>query len=268
MCFSSLKEAENCQELYVAHFFLTFLAFPKWLNMCTSDCCQTFHMVFMLDEHGAFLVFPNILFLKCSNIQKSLNNFTVKIHIPFSPINILLYCTCCPSINLSFLCILKWVLDITTLLVEASLLLKSSIIFNRPKLKNPILKYCEYQHFTWQPSILCPLYFKTDNSFKKFDIDGKGGKGVTWCVTKVTAVLLGDYFGFRKWSGSSYRKVEVLQTGSSNINFDKPSPTLPLMNLEALKKISFPEGKRLLSVLFIFSCHGGPLYAANSAVSF
>lgn len=71
MCFSSLKEAENYQDLWVVHFFLTFLSFPKWLNILTPDCFQTFHMVVRLAEHGAFLVFLNILLLKCPNIQKS-----------------------------------------------------------------------------------------------------------------------------------------------------------------------------------------------------
>ena len=55
----------------------------------------------MLDMHGAFLVFANILFLKCLNIWKSEENFVMKTHILIL-INILLFCTYCPSIHLSF----------------------------------------------------------------------------------------------------------------------------------------------------------------------
>lgn len=98
MCFFFFKEAKNQQEQYVVHFFLTFLVFLEWLKMCTPDCYQTFHMILMLDAHGAFLVFFYILLLKHSNIQ-SLKNFPVKSNIPFSPINILLYYTYYPSIH-------------------------------------------------------------------------------------------------------------------------------------------------------------------------
>lgn len=44
---------------------------------------QVFHVVVMLDERGAFVIFPNILIMKCSIMQKSQENFTVKTHSLF-----------------------------------------------------------------------------------------------------------------------------------------------------------------------------------------
>ena len=54
------KEDQEIIRADTMHFFLSFLAFPGWLNLPTPACCQTGHMVVMLDEHGAFLLFPSI----------------------------------------------------------------------------------------------------------------------------------------------------------------------------------------------------------------
>lgn len=88
------------------------------------------------------LVFPNILLLKCSNIQKSWKNFTVETNILFLPSTFYyIILTVHPSVHL-FLCILKWVSDLGALSVEPSLLLKV-VLYLIAQLKNTVSKYCE-----------------------------------------------------------------------------------------------------------------------------
>lgn len=84
------------------------------------------------------LGFPQHLPSKCSNIQISCKNFTVKTHILSLPSTF--YYTCCSSIRSSFLCILQGVTAVSMLLGEPSLLLKS---------KGSVSKHWECQH--------CPL---------------------------------------------------------------------------------------------------------------
>lgn len=65
--------------------------------------------------------------------------------------------------------------------------------------------------------------------------------------------------------------IGSLAKGPDNINFDKTFPTLPLMKLGALERISFFLGRKSNKYpdLFVFSGHGGgTVYTANGEISF